>query len=189
MISVGNLSDDNMSRIPIMFLQPNVEAVEVKTRKDNVVSRIPSMFMNAPGKPDEDIGLLEDSESVRTPVSKRKRTMASPSTMLLKALETPPLPSPRGGIRAACDSESRKAAAKQDDVVARVESAYKGNVRSTLRVKAHGERASWAELTEKRHDCHFAIISKICEAVKNGQVKSRDEAIRMRDHLVACWGL
>ena len=104
-----------------------------------------------------------------------------------KALSTPPLPAARGGIRAAC--AEAKATADMVELNPRIERAYNGRVRSTLRVQVPPEsrRVSWAEITETRHSSHFEIISKICEAVQNGCVKSKDEASRMRDQLLAAW--
>ena len=197
MINVDIQKIDVQSRIPLMFLEPHAEAVPEESRKSDAVSRIPPMFLD----PDDTkptgtspplLGrlptmFLEDSVPPETPPSKRTRTSAFSSasdSLLSKALSTPPLPATRGGIRAAC--AEAKAAADLVELVPRIERAYNGRVRSTLRVRVPPETrwASWAEITEKRHSSHFEMISKICEAVRNGCVKSKDEAIRMRDQLL-----
>lgn len=112
----------------------------------------------------------------------------NPGNLSASALSTPPLPALRGQIRAVCAGKAGAAnECTQSGISAGVERAYTGNVRSTLRVRLPGQkgRVSWAEVTAKTHKKHFEIISRVAAAVKDGRIQSKDEAVVMKDGLLA----
>eukprot|EP00974_Lingulodinium_polyedra_P078576 7609101-Lingulodinium_polyedra.AAC.3 len=96
-----------------------------------------------------------------------------------------PLPCKRGAIRKQCQEVQEKALPKTD-LVAFVETAYKGRSRTTMRVRVPGQssKASWAEVTAKQHAKHKDIICKIAAEVNAGRIVSRQQALALKDRLL-----
>ena len=117
-----------------------------------------------------------------------------PTSAFLKAMNTPPPPGIRGGIRSACEHAAGACAGplgstSHDGVRAYVERSLKRNVRTTLRVKSPDDdiKRMWAEVRETTHNCHFEIVNELARRVGSGEIKSRDDAVRVQDELLSSW--
>ena len=106
-------------------------------------------------------------------------TSGSSSSALLKiACAAPPLPSARGQIRKLCEEINETATkVSKSGVVASLERALKGRIRSTCRVRVpNGKRESWAEVTLAHHPRHEAIVQKVIDAVNLGNLTCKGDA-------------
>eukprot|EP00973_Karenia_brevis_P042534 5888718-Karenia_brevis.AAC.1 len=95
-----------------------------------------------------------------------------------KALSSPPLPCERGGIKKA----SARTSATETDVKSYIERALKGCIRTTLRVKTPDDmiKRMWVEVKQSDHREHYEIICKVHQAICNGKICTKEEAIKMK---------
>ena len=102
------------------------------------------------------------------------------------ALNTPPAPAARGGIKAACRGEATEEDSSGEHK-AFVEQARTGIVRSTVRVLTKGEskKTLWAEVRETQSPNHHAMMRKIAQAVNEGRVACKEDALAMKDKLLS----
>ena len=184
---------DVVSKIPLMFVEPAAPPLEFRESPPSRKRSASSLSPSTPLAPSLRIPAIFLSEHCTDPPeTPQKKSALASRTLVAKALTTPPLPAGRGSIRAAAASDGDAkgcASGDKNDLVPKIERAYSGRVRSTLRVYigAEGRRESWAEVTLVRHPCHFEIISEISKAVASGRVTSKEGATHMRDGLLASW--
>ena len=94
----------------------------------------------------------------------------------------------RGGIKKACLANAALAveASAASGLKASVMRARSGNVRSTLRVATAEDKVqrAWVTIRQVHSARHYEYVLAICEAVKRGQVTSKEHAETMKDELM-----
>ena len=99
------------------------------------------------------------------------------------ALNTPPPPCDRGGIKRACH-EACGSDISVSGKRAYITRARKGSVRTYVCVKHEDSLTLWAECSEKQHAQHEKVIVAVANAIQMGHVNSKDAARKLTNRLM-----
>lgn len=142
--------------IPMMFAGPTSSSAAVQHEPpSSSTTIIPSMFQTKDA-------IQMDARALR-----------------VKAEATPPLPSKRGGIRAACEGTKPK---DSDGFRVSITTAKTGNKRTYVLVN----NKSWGTVTEKRHVEHKAIM-ETCMGLLRENKWDREQSTVALNQLIGSW--
>ena len=158
-----------LDRVPTIFMQSDAgQVLSPHEPTKDIMSKVPRIFFPAVLPPPV------------TPPVVRKRTV----DLFSEALATPPPPAKRGGIKARCESSVPRPVPAVGSCRAYVEHAWKGSVRSYVRVqRGDSKKVFWAVVSAKQHADHAAIVEKVADAINSGEIESKQAAQRLRDQL------